>query len=118
MTRTVLADAAALGVVMLAAAAPAPADIRIFKATAEGKGSYDRYDERWAFGDPVLQDAAKASFSWRATIPRVVFDSNGRLLPGAGPSDSSVTGSGRQDFVGFGRAGDQIVRNPGAVHGR
>jgi hypothetical protein len=98
----------------LACAAPAAADIRTFKVTAEGSGTYERRDDSRS---PTLglghEESVSAGFSWRVVFPRVAFDSMGGLLGSMAPPEGTIRGGGEADFMGHGMSGDQPVKTPG-----
>jgi hypothetical protein len=98
----------------LACAAPASADIRTFRVTAEGSGTYQRYDDS---RHPTLglghEETVSAQFSWRVVFPRVTFDSMGGLLGSVAPPEGTIRGSGEADFVNHGTSGGQPVKTPG-----
>ena len=98
----------------LACAAPASADIRTFRVTAEGSGSYERYDDSRPPGLPLgHEESVSASFSWRVVFPRVTFDSMGGLLGSMSPPEGTISGGGEADFMSHGMSGDQPVKTPG-----
>jgi hypothetical protein len=96
-------------------AAPASADIRTFKVTAEGSGTYERYDDS---RHPTLglghEETVTADFSWRVVFPRVTFDSMGGLLGSVAPPEGTLRGSGEASFMNHGTSGGQPVKTPGA----
>jgi hypothetical protein len=98
----------------LACAGPASADIRTFRVTAEGTGSYSRVDDS---RHPVLglghEESVSANFSWRVVFPRVTFDSMGGLLGSVAPPEGTIRGGGEADFMNHGMSGDQPVKTPG-----
>jgi hypothetical protein len=98
----------------LACAAPAYADIRTFRVTAEGSGTYERRDDS---RHPTLglghEETVTADFSWRVVFPRVTFDSMGGLLGSVAPPQGTIRGGGEADFMNHGTSGGQPVRTPG-----
>jgi hypothetical protein len=98
----------------LACAAPASADIRTFKVTAEGSGTYQRYDDS---RHPTLglghEESVSAQFAWRVVFPRVTFHSMGGLLGSVAPPEGTITGGGEVSFMNHGTSGGQPVKTPG-----
>jgi hypothetical protein len=99
----------------LACAAPAAADIRTFKVTAEGSGAYERRDDS---RHPTLglghEETVSADFSWRVVFPRVTFDSMGGLLGSLAPPEGTIRAGGEADFMNHGISGNQPVKTPGS----
>jgi hypothetical protein len=114
MNRNRLSILLAASAAALACAAPAAADIRTFRVTAEGSGTYQRYDDsRSSTLGLGHEESVSADFSWRVVFPRVAFDSMGGLLGSMAPPEGTIRGGGEADFMGHGMSGDQPVKTPG-----
>src|SRR6201999_3212841 len=92
-----------LAAALLVLAAPgASAKIRVYKVTAEGSGSFSRYqDARVGTLGPEI--TRKATFSWKIVVPRIAFlDDGTAVIFGDGPGEvpdlvqGGVTGSGSE----------------------
>jgi hypothetical protein len=103
-------------VAALAAATPAAnADIRVFKATAEGSATYERYDDTRQPGLPLgFEESVGSGFRWRIEIPRVGFDDKGQVLLFFDPAKGKISGSAEWSFMGHGESGGLPVRTPGS----